>query len=349
MPTEQDVRDRFMSRLPALLPQLELEEVTTDGQLQGRHADLVLRVRFGRVAKTLAVEVRSSGQPRYLQQAIGQLQRDDALSASTYPVIAAPYISPRGIAICRQHQVGCVDLMGNVYLAFDKVYIERTVEEKPEREKRRIKNLFAPVSSRIIRAMLEEPDRAWTLTELAESSNASLGQVYKVSEKLVDEALARKSRRDGLALIEPAGLLELWRNTYDVQATNETNSFHASERNPRRLMDQIARAAADLGEAYAFTIHAGASLVAPHVRFSDVHFYIQGDLQAWSQALDLHTVEFGGNVHLLQPYDEGVFYRPQRRDGITVVCNIQLYLDLYHYPARGREQAEFLRDQVIGF
>ena len=253
------------------------------------------------------------------------------------------------MAICRQHNVGCVDLLGNVYLAFDNVYIERVVEEKLERRKRQLKNLFAPVSSRIVRAMLEEPDRAWTLTELAEATDASLGQTHKVSEKLVDEAFARKSRQEGLALTDPAGLLDLWRETYDVKEANEVHSFHTSQRNPRRLMGEVERAAENLGRCYAFTLHAGASLIAPHVRFNDVHFYVEDDLQTWVSALDLHTVEFGGNVHLLGPYDEGVFYQLRKPDGISVVGDIQLYLDLFKYPARGREQAEFLRDQEIGF
>lgn len=293
--------------------------------------------------------MKSSGQPRYLRQVITQFEGIDFPGASVYPLIAAPYISPRGMALCKQHEVGCLDLLGNVYLAFDNVYIERVVEKKPERQERRIKNLFAPVSSRIVRAMLEEPDRAWKLTELAEATDASLGQTYKVSEKLVDEDLARKSRREGLVLTEPGGLLDLWREAYDVNKANEIHSFHTSERDPQRLMVEVERAAEGMGKRYGFTLHAGASRIAPYVRFNDVHFYIQGDLRAWVDALDLHTVKFGGNVHLLRPYDEGVFYRLRRSEGLAVVGNIQLYLDLYQYPARGREQAEFLRDQEIGF
>jgi hypothetical protein len=34
-------------------------------------------------------------------------------------------------------------------------------------------------------------------------------------------------------------------------------------------------------------------------------------------------------------------------DGIKIVNTIQLYLDLYKYPARGPEQAEYLREQVV--
>jgi hypothetical protein len=349
MTTEKEVRDKVVDQLASLVPQLEVEALDSEGRFQDLRFDLVARVKVGEVEKTLLVEVKSPGQPRYLRQAITRFEEIDRLGADVYPLIAAPYISPRGIAICRQHRVGCVDLLGNVYLAFDNVYIERMVEEKPEGRKRQIKNLFAPVSSRIVRAMLEEPDRAWKLTELAEATDASLGQTYKVSEKLVDEDFARKSRQEGLALTDPAGLLDLWRETYDVKEANEVHSFHTSERNPRRLMAEVEQAAKDVDQRYAFTLHAGASLIAPHVRFNDVHFYVGSDPQAWVDALDLHTVEFGGNVHLLRPYDEGVFYRARRRERLAVVGNVQLFLDLYKYPARGREQAEFLRDQEIGF
>lgn len=349
MPTQEEVKKRLVEQLTSLLPHVQVEALDPEGRFQGARFDLVARVRVGEVEKTLLVEVQSSGQPRYLRQVIAEFEERDFGDADVYPVVAVPYVSSRGMAICREHGVGCIDLVGNVYLVFDSVYIERLVEERPESEERRIKNLFAPVSSRILRAMLEEPRRAWRLEELAETADASLGQTYKVSEKLVDEAFARKSREEGLVLTEPAGVLELWRESYDVKDANEIQSYHSSERDPRRFMTAAEGAAEAIEAQHAFTLHAGASVVAPHVRFSDVHFYVEGDAQAWVDALDLHTVEFGGNVHLLHPYDEGVFYRLRRPDGVAVVGNIQLYLDLYRYPARGREQAEFLRDKVIGF
>jgi hypothetical protein len=120
---------------------------------------------------------------------------------------------------------------------------------------------------------------------------------------------------------------------------------------PRLISELLLRCRArhDYRVARGTQLHAGASLIAPHVRFNDVHVYIEDDLQAWVGALDLHTVEFGGNVHLLRPYDEGVFSRMRNLEGIATVGNIQLYLDLYHYPARGRKQAEFLPDKKIAF
>lgn len=349
MVSEAEVKAQFINRLASLLPQLEIEELEADKSFQGTTFDFVAKVRVGRVRKILLGEVKSCGQPRYLRQAIAQFRESGIASDSAYFVIAAPYFSLRGLEICRRHKVGCVDLVGNCHLEFDGVYIQRIVEEKPKPVRRMLKSLFSPVSSRIVRAMLEEPERTWKLTELAEATGASLGQTYNLSEKLALEGFARKSARGGVTLTDPAGLLDTWREEYDVAVLNEVHSFHSLERDPAQLMARVKQAAERLGAKYAFTLHAGASLVAPYVRFNDVHFYIGADPNVWAEELGLHTVEFGGNVHLLRPYDEGVFYRLRSLQGMAVVGNIQLYLDLYKYPARGREQADFLREKEIGF
>ena len=60
-------------------------------------------------------------------------------------------------------------------------------------------------------------------------------------------------------------------------------------------------------------------------------------------------MESGANVYLLKPYDMGVFQDIQTINELKVVSNIQLYLDLYNYPKRGREQAEFLREKKLKF
>ena len=99
----------------------------------------------------------------------------------------------------------------------------------------------------------------------------------------------------------------------------------------------------------ALTLHAGAALVAPFVRYTDVHAYIGVDADPLVKALDLRPVETGGSIHLLTPKDEGVFYGLQTVDRVPVVCNPQLYLDLLQYPARGKEQAEELRRQKLGY
>ena len=50
----------------------------------------------------------------------------------------------------------------------------------------------------------------------------------------------------------------------------------------------------------------------------------------------------GGNVSIVLPYDEGVFYGACKVNGLNVVSEVQLHVDLLNYPARGEEAAEAL-------
>ena len=96
------------------------------------------------------------------------------------------------------------------------------------------------------------------------------------------------------------------------------------------------------------TLGAAASLVAPAVRSTDVYLYARADRSRIIEPLDLRPVEFGDNVYLVDPPDEGVFMHSQEKDKMTLVSNLQLYLDLYNYPMRGREQAEAVRKLMLG-
>jgi hypothetical protein len=115
-------------------------------------------------------------------------------------------------------------------------------------------------------------------------------------------------------------------------------------------MDALAREAGTLGLTYAFTLHAGASLVGPQVRVPTIHCYVGGgEVDGLVRGLGLQAVEGEGTVHLMSPYDPGVFYAPFSKGGLTVVSLPQLYVDLYHHERRGREQADKLRRDAMGF
>jgi Uncharacterized protein conserved in bacteria (DUF2186). len=111
----------------------------------------------------------------------------------------------------------------------------------------------------------------------------------------------------------------------------------------------LARAAQEANRRVVFTLHAGAALVAPNVRFPAIHCYIEGDPEPIAKGLGLRPGEDEGNVHLMTPYDSGVFHAPITKSGVPVVCLPQLYVDLYHYERRGREQAAHIRRETMGF
>ena len=64
-----------------------------------------------------------------------------------------------------------LDLVGNARLAFDTVYIERTVADKPRSETRALRSIFTPKAAAILRVLLRDPDRAWRVADLATGLN----------------------------------------------------------------------------------------------------------------------------------------------------------------------------------
>ena len=69
-------------------------------------------------------------------------------------MLVCPYLSPESRAICNGHEVAYLDLFGNARLAFDNVYIERAVAEKPRSETRALRSVFSPKAA----AVLTQPD-----------------------------------------------------------------------------------------------------------------------------------------------------------------------------------------------
>jgi hypothetical protein len=64
--------------------------------------------------------------------------------------------------------------------------------------------------------------------------------------------------------------------------------------------------------------------------------------------LELKAADQGANLVVMLPfYKHSVFYDCREVEGLRVVSDIQLYLDLYGYPVRGREQAEHLYDKRL--
>jgi len=115
-------------------------------------------------------------------------------------------------------------------------------------------------------------------------------------------------------------------------------------------MGEVARVATAEGRRYAFTLNAGAALLASNLRLPAVHCYLEGDPAPVARALGLRpAAEADGALHVLAPYDLGVFHGAIEKGGLKVVCLPQLYADLLHYERRGPEQAEHLRREAMGY
>jgi hypothetical protein len=344
-----EIRRQAAQRLRELFPRARSWEESTDVRLGNQTADLLVRFKLGEHEQTMVVDVTPLGQPRQIRAAVTKLTDARRELPGAYPVAASVYIGPQSARILKDNNLGFVDLSGNSYLAFEHVLIDRAGKRNVRPSTRPLRSLFAPRATRVVRALLAEPGRAWRLEELGRAAEVSLGHSHNVVKRLEDLRWLERDGAQRIQLTKLADLLEAWVESYTYRS-NEMASYFVPERVSRRLMADLARAAAAEGRRYAFTLGAGISLVAPPVRLGAVHCYLEGDPAPIAAALGLHPAgEADGALHLLSPYDPGVFYGLLDKAGLKVVCLPQLYADLMHWDRRGPEQAEHLRREAMGY
>lgn len=302
----------------------------------------------------IVFEVQNTGGTATLREVARQAKVYGSANGAV-PFVAGQFFGERARKVAKEEGVGYVDLAGNFYLKQGDVYVEKIVNKNPYSQKPPLKNLFAPVSSRITRALLLAPQRVWQLNELAQETNVSLGQTYQVVERMQEEELIARNSEGKLILRDPAMLLEEWKKIYPSYQQQKYSFFSYRQQHEVILKDVI-EAAQREKLPYALSFFTGADMVAPFIRgLSKVQLYITdvSELAKWKIVLDLQEVESGGNIELYLPYDEGVFYKKQyvkSSGGNTyVVSDVQLYMDLFNNPARGEEQAKYLRETKLKY
>ncbi len=337
------IRDSFENLLRGI-PFLQLRRTLIEEPLGNIRIDLVFEVIVRNRPLKVIVEVKSIGEPRYVRYAIEQLQRYSAQLDDAYGVVAAPYIGNDAANICKESGIGYIDLAGNCFLSFDQVYIERKNYPNPNVERRALRSLFTPKSSRVLRVMLSDPKRSWQVQELANEAKVSLGLVAKVKQRLLDMEYALEEGRK-LFLSRPEALLSKWAESYSFRENKMYDFFGLEE--PKELERKIAKYCAMREIPYALSLFSGAALVTPFARYTRGFVYVGEDIQEVAGLAGLKRVSSGPNLTILEPYDEGVFYGVREIRGLMVACDIQLYLDLIGYRGRGEESAKFLLEQRI--
>jgi len=344
---EQEIVTRIKDELERTLREIPFVQVcrsVMQASLPGLQVDLLLELKVRDSFQKLIVEVKSPGEPRIIRAAIQQLREYLDRTEDAYPVVAAPYISGDTARVCRQNSVGYIDLAGNLFLNFDQVYVERRSYPNPAIEKRQARSIFSPKSARILRVMLSNPGRSWRVQELAREARVSLGLASRLKERLLDLEYASE-QENGLALSRPGELLQEWAKSYSFRKNGVYDYFSPDEiKDLERNLSQYCRRE-DIP--YALALFSGAALVAPYMRYTRGFAYVDRDIREVADSLGLKQVSSGPNFSILEPYDEGVFYGSREIDGMRVVGDVQLYLDLVGFKGRGEESAEFLFEQRI--
>jgi len=351
MMTTKEITQRILKELPFFLPTLRVGKIEVEKKISDQVFDLAFKIKTqNRQEWLLLCEIKEFLQPRMTREISTRFKERIANLNGVYPILITTFIGERTREILKKEGVGYLDLAGNCFLEFNNVYIEKIVDKNPFVDKRKLKTIFKAVSSRILRVLLEEPKKNWKILELSKIAKISLGQTSNVCRWLIDEEYIKKDQ-GVYYLTEPGKLLDEWCRNY-TYTQNKMFTYYSFEQNLGKLIKKVVRISEDKDLKYTLTLLSGASLIAPFIRgISSLQMYVTDseDLSKWVRLLDLRPVESGSNISMYIPYDEGVFNTTQKIDDIKIVGNIQLYLDLYNYPTRGREQAEFLRREKIRF
>jgi hypothetical protein len=200
---------------------------------------------------------------------------------------------------------------------------------------------------------LRAPERAWQVGDLADEARVSGALAHRVLTRLEAEKIVaaegagpKRVRR----VTNPTALLDLWAEE-NVDRPVRTLVYLLAQ-TPARLFRELGAGLARHRIDYALTGPAAGSLVAPFITAVPV-------VEVWVEATaaperlcgaaGAEPVTDGPNVIFLQAKDDTPLAFRERADGLNVVNRFRLYADLRQDPRRGREQADHLRREVIGF
>jgi Transcriptional regulator, AbiEi antitoxin, Type IV TA system len=278
-------------------------------------------------------------------------------------ILVVPRLLPRHRHRLREAGIMHGDLRGVVWLRAPGLMIDvdRATEEShamedeiPDGAASGAPDPFQDRTTLLLRILASTPTRSYGVTELAELSDISKGWVSRATREFIRRRYAARAGRE-IRLTDAARLLTDWRARYQWR-DNSVRRFSV----PFSLDEQITKLRQrtappdDTGvPPYALTLHAGAALLAPHVRQENLTIHVsrawRADMEDWARTtLHAQEVRMGGNLQLVDPYyRHSVFHGYRHVQGLPVVSSLQLYLDLVHYTLRGKEAADVLLRSVL--
>jgi hypothetical protein len=299
----------------------------------------------------LAVEVKG----RWSQDILDQMRHLAGNDGEVPWLLFFPKLSSAVRKSLRQNRINHADLSGVLYLRAPGIRIDTDSSDELQviRQSRppRDINPFAKKASLILRALFAAPKEPIRISDLAARAGVAAGWASEVSDALVQRGYAENSA-SGIRLADPVSALRDWSAEYNWK------------KNPRRVFavpfdyeqtaERLAKAFGKHHAQWALTLLAGAQRRIGHVRYSAMmHVYVRSnDSGMLDLALDeLYAEETAGEggLTVLEPYyGDAAFFGQQLMQGIPVVSDIQLFLDLAHFPVRGPEAATMLVQSRLG-
>ncbi len=231
------------------------------------------------------------------------------------------------------------------------------VEGSPQRRKTQAPapGGIGVVGVRAIQMLLGEPDRDWSIADLAEVAACSTGEAHKVLRRLEDEGfVAAQGRARGLRrrVIKPGDLLDWLALIPTARRIRERLHVFIYSSDPAGLATAISKYAFDAKLAYAFTGAAAARIwgasTTTSIPVTMLRIHPEVPLVDASKMLHAEAVDSGSNVMLVRDFGELAVHGRTQNGPAAIAMPVRVWLDMLGEP-RGEDAAALFREAVIGW
>jgi hypothetical protein len=358
--TERQLVGQFLDVVRGL-PEVraELERRDPGAGTDGRY-DAQVDLRVGGKSVTVLIEAKKTLYPRDVRQALWQLReysrewRKGPKSRPPVPMLVAEAISPGAKQLLRDEGVGYYDSGGSLFLPGDGVYLY--IDKPPAASlTKSMRSLFSGRRAQVLHALLLERGQWFKVRALAEQalvSPATASQVLTELERL-DWVVARgqgpgKERQ----LREPAALLDAWVKQLAAARPAPMRRFFVPSVAGDALVEKVGQVFAQDGIEYAITHEAAGQRYAPFLSsVSQVRCRVVNGpaVERALAEIGARAVSEGANLAVIEAKSSGELLFRELTDGVWLASPIQVYLDLVGSEGRGKEMAEHLRRERLGF
>lgn len=321
--------------------------VVTEPRRRDHRPDAV--IHFAGTARAVHVEFKT----RANTATAWQLVHYAAAHPDTPVLLIAEETTAAARALLAEHDIAVVDGLGNAHIALPGLLMRLEGRHRTPSEKTAGPTRLRGKAGVVAQALLLDPERSWQVRDVAERADVSDGLAHRVLVRLEREGVVategagpRRVRR----VTNPTALLDLWAEETTERADRVLGFTLAPT--PKRLITRLGTGLDRAGIDHAITGSAAASLVAPFttaVPVVDVWVGAAAGADELMAACGAEAVTEGHNIAFLQATDDMPLAFRQRTHGLCLANRFRIYADLRHDPRRGREQAEHLRREVIGF
>ncbi len=311
---QEDVTNDLAERLRTWLkvvPALEHPPVSLDVDAIADVLGTMWLIRYKKSSESLPV-----------RSALAELTAAHQQHPDAVPLLVVPFMGPLGARLCEEASVSWLDRSGNARINAPGLVVDIGGKRNAFPQPGRTGDLFAPKSSRVLRALLSSA-APMTRVQICRDTDLDDSFVSKIVKKLLEESLVVENADRALVVLNRRSLVDAWRAEHTFGGS-EVRRFKPAMIGPDDLR-AFANHCGEKGIKYAMTGAAAAEL-RTGVHADRLAAYVRA--QDFGKVLDAFEADDDGLLTVAVPLDDGVFAGACPFDNVAVVAPVQALLDL---------------------